>query len=500
MAAIAEGGAVIVAGLEPPFGGRSEDSTYALIWDVRTGTKLTSVEVGLGTNRRAWASATSFGTGAIVAGGVDTRFFPATPVDTALVFRNGSFQPVSIGEQLARHGAVVLANGSTLLVGGEGQDGKALGSFVVIEPRDPPQLAQSRILGLGALAVPRKSPTVLRLSDDRVLVAGGIDDLGAPVDKLEWFEADGTACCAGAGCPLKPCTWDPAWPARAGRAFVALPGGGALAVAADPNGMAPGDAWWILPEGDVKRVQDVPASRTATKALRLVGASDGAPWLWNGERWFRFDPWRAAFISPAIAPDDGPSDEMPAPVELDPGLFMWLAPVPGEPAPSPARLRGFRHGVRGPLTRDAAPLLFADTEHVSPDRPPDPTSIDFVGQWLTLVRPDAPSPAPRVLVTDTLYADFDLTLDLKESASMQATLPDIFVGGRTRGSRDGSRQVSVALHAGYATHHAPPRRNDRPRGRRRDEARILPSPHRARRHCPRGADGTYQSRVRKSRS
>jgi len=45
---------------------------------------------------------------------------------------------------------------------------------------------------------------------------------------------------------------------------------------------------------------------------------------------------------------------MPGPVAIDPGLFVWLARLTPGDVRTQGRVRGFRHAVRGPFTRDAA--------------------------------------------------------------------------------------------------------------------------------------------------
>jgi hypothetical protein len=429
LAAFANGGAVLVAGLEPAFNTAVTNSAYAMAWDTRTAERL--APIGMGTRRRAWATVTPFGAGALVAGGGDTKFLPSKPTDSAVVFRDGSFQepPISIGDSRSRHGAVILESGATLLVGGEGDGGTALGSFVSVTPSDGTELASPKIFGLGSLAIARKSPTVLRLANQRVLVAGGVNDEEQPIQNLEWFEASGTACADA------PCVVDPPWPDVAARAFVALPGGGALAAGGveTATGALARDVWYILPWGNVIQMQPLSGSqRGPSKVVRLVGAADGAPWLWNGERWLRFDPWSAAFFLPDDAPDDGPDDDMPAPVEVDPGLFVWLGRrTPGDTT-SFARLRGFRHGVRGPFARDASPLLFSDGVHLAPDRPPSQDGTHFDGQWLHLATPPQESHPARVVVTDTLYADFDLSAEA--SGASGDVLPSVEVGTSIVGS------------------------------------------------------------------
>jgi len=425
MTAFANGGAVMVAGLDPPAGAAVNSSAFALAWSAGTGERL--APIGMGAHRRAFASATEFGEGALVAGGVDTKYLPGRPVDSALVFRDGGFQepPIILGDARARHGAVVLGDGETLLVGGEGDDGRAMASFVAIAPGTGSDLGQARIFGLGALARARKSPTLLRLANDRILVAGGVDDAGQPVTSLEWFEESGAPCTQG----NSPCSTDPPWSPWANRAFVALAGGSALAAGGvDPvTGQLETDVWWITPEGDALSLAPLsPSQRGSAKVLRLVAGADQSPWLWNGDAWIRFDPWQGSFVVPDAAPDDGPDDDLPAPVAVDPGLFMWLRrSTAGD---SSARLRGFRHGVRGPFARDLAPLIFADTVHVAPDRPPGPTGeIYFDGEWLQL-KSDGPR-SPGVVVTDTLYGDFDLSVQASGDA-----LPLLDIGKLALGS------------------------------------------------------------------
>src|SRR5258705_7107347 len=88
----------------------------------------------------------------------------------------------------------------------------------------------------------------------------------------------------------------------------------------------------------------------------------------------RFDPWQTRFLPVTDAPLDGPNDDMPAPVAVDPKLFVWIA----RDRSSSSLVRGFRHGVRGRLTRETTvPLLFVDSEHVAPDRPQRAGLVSF---------------------------------------------------------------------------------------------------------------------------
>jgi hypothetical protein len=154
-----------------------------------------------------------------------------------------------------------------------------------------------------------------------------------------------------------------------------------------------------------------------------VAGADGGAWLFNGLEWWKFDPWQAVFVVPEVAPSDGPDGDMPGPVALDPGLFVWLArDVPGD-ARSPARVRGFRHGVRGAYTRDAGLMLLSDAEHWVADRPPrSGGDVDFDLMGLHL------SNGARAALADTSYRDFTLTAETPSDVLPQLEIGDVVVG------------------------------------------------------------------------
>jgi hypothetical protein len=410
------GKGLLVAGLEPA--GDKNDSFSALALDLTTGKTLPGVSKMV--EGRAFATATPFGDGVLVAGGVDpsdvTDPNELRPVTTAFVFDGQSFEPLRIdlgNRARARHGATTLASGETLLVGGT-IEGVVLPTMVAVDPAT----RNTRVFGLGALAQARKDPTVLRLANDQILVGGGSDENDNPVATLEWFSPDGSSC-ASPTCPDA----NSSLPPRPDLALVALAAGGALAAGALPSADV-FDVWWITPEGTAEALEPLARPRRDGKA-RLVSASDGAPWAWNGAAWLRFDPWQARFLPASNAPLDGPDDDMPSPLTVDPGLFAWLA----RDAAGKTSVRGFRHDVRGRLSREAAPLLFADTNHVAPDRPPRPDVVSFDELGLHLTKPFT-AEAPRVVVTDTLYGDFDLSAEWDPSG----VLPEIEIGSLAVGS------------------------------------------------------------------
>jgi hypothetical protein len=358
------GGAVIIAGLDPVTLASVSNSAFAWAWDARTGQQL---PLANRSHRVTFASATPFGQGALIAGGFDRKLFPPY-LDTALVYRDGDIQepPIAIGDARAEHGAVVLASGATLLVGGEDERG-VVDTLVSVTPTETPPYGAADLFMLGSLARARKLPAVMRLATDEILVAGGVDGSGRYVATLEWFSKDGRPCAG------HPCTNDPPeLAAVTDLSFIALTGGGALAVGglARDTGTPNHDVFWISNDGTVvEKLPPLTSQQRGTKKLRLVAAGDGAPWLWNGTAWLRFDPWSNTFSTPDAAPEDGPDDDMPAPVAVDPGLFVWLARQSTGDISKPATLRGFRYGVRGPYTIDPD-FVLADPRHLAPSRPP----------------------------------------------------------------------------------------------------------------------------------
>lgn len=405
------GKGLLLAGLDP-----TDDvnaAAYALAFDLTTGKVSEKLEKqGMGTSLRAFATATPFGDGALVAGGINPS--SGAVLDTAIVFADDAFdsEPIHLGEARAHHGAAVLRGGETLLVGGIGADGSPQNSMVAVDP----VTRTARRLHLGTLSRARKDPIVLRLANDEILVAGGTDAHGLPVALLEWFAFDGSACDVRPTRCVHPAQ---SLVARTGRAFVALPAGGALAAGGFDfvTGEPARDVWWITPEGSIEALDSLSVAERGTRALRLVGASDGAPFLYNGSFWLRFDPWLGRFAAPPFSPARGPDDDMPPPIAVDPGLFMWIArEKDGD------MLVGFRHGVRGPYARDDGFLLLGDALHTAPDRPARPGGpVEFLPDGLHIA--DA-----RVMVTDTTYADLDIS-----GAARTAVLPHIELGTVTIG-------------------------------------------------------------------
>lgn len=344
---------------------------------------------------RTYASVTPFGDGALVAGGMSIDGFVR---DTLEVYSpaSGFDQPTGkkLDEPRMQHGAVVLAGGQTLLVGGVGQDGKTvLGSLETVDSQ-----LDANEGGLGRLATPRRNPTVLRLASGEILVAGGFDGAGQPVQTLEWFAPDGT--------PRHKQTVTLAQGSK--RAFIALEGGGALAVVTPPDGTPecpPGpppcsdtscgcfqNVWVIDATGAPE-----PAAFIASELPDpvLFGGAGGAPVLWTGARWLQWQPWLGAF-GPLSVLDAAPANVGSARCTPDPGLALWLDDTTGA-------LTLMRFDTRNAYSPLGAPLLVQG---------PDDTSPDGLGavRWSAGEGGLVLSSGGAAFVTDRTYADVAIDL------------------------------------------------------------------------------------------
>ncbi len=414
-----------LAGIVLVAGGASLDnieSGGALVASIRTGRVELVAPERQANQRRAFATATAMTTSdgerVLVAGGFDplagdqldalasAHLFD--PIDAAFT------RKIELIEPRARHGAVGLPGGGVLLIAGQDQSGFAKRTLEAIAPD-----GTSSIAGLATLADARIAPRVLSLDDGRTLVLGGTRNGVEPATQAEWLTADGRAFARN---PVE-------LPPRLGAGTVALPGGSALVVggcdttlARDVEcpfspclaGCVSRGVIWLTADG----VRETLAPLDIDPGPRplLVAASDGSPWLFGSTEVRRFDPWSGRFVTPSIDPGAIPLSSLPPPLALEPGLFVWLHPrESGEPV-----LRGLRHDVRGPLSRDVAPLLLGDARHVAPNIPPSGTSIRYEPRSGLLLR-DA---LGRAVVTDTRYADVRV-----EANVTAGSLPIVYFGG-----------------------------------------------------------------------
>jgi hypothetical protein len=361
---------------------------------------------------RTGASVTSFGDGALLAGGTNLDGNQPIQIDTAEVYSaaSGGFDHqnrIQLDEARTHHGAVVLASGQTLLVGGVGQDGTTV--LRSLETIDPTQGANEG--GLGQLAWARRDPTVLRLASGEVLVAGGFDAAGAPVQTLEWFAPDAT--------PGSKKTVTLAQGSK--RAFIALEGGGALAVVTPPDGTPECPAGctdaacgcfqnvWLIDATGAPEPGALVASELPDPAL--FGGAGGAPVLWTGARWLQWQPYLGAF-GPLAVLDDATANVGAARCSPDPGLALWLDD-------STNQLTLLRFDTRNAYSALQGSLLASGPDDTAPDR------LDGIawnpGEGLVL---SPSSPPAMAFVTDRTYADVAVDMDVTTGEPAQIALRD----------------------------------------------------------------------------
>ncbi len=394
--------------------------------------RVVPLPIGLGT-RRSSPTITAFAPPggraislpALVAGGSDPD--SQEPLRTAEVYAPageaiGDFErdKIELNEARAEHGACALATGETLLVGGRGSSG-LLRALEIVDPRT----RRSRTGGLALLQVPRRSPAVLRLASGEILVAGGVDREGAPISTLEWLSPDAS----------RPSRRPRELLASRRRAFIPLDAGGALAVIApDPPDEGKKSVWVIGAEGEVTpaiSVQDL-------EDVRLFAGVDGAPLLFTGRRWLRWQPWFAAFQQVIDAPAPVPNVGGPASSAFtspDPGLALWL----DDQGEAGMFVRGFRHGTRNELAPVPRPLLVKDTAFLAPDRFAAPEVYRFdVGRGLVL------APGASAFLTDVTFAGVSVELQVTSAAPRVVLRDDrgeeLEIGGPGCPVRAGSRQ------------------------------------------------------------
>ncbi len=339
---------------------------------------------------RTQATVTAFGDGGLIAGGLSYPGTGGGVLNTAEVYEpalGGIDQKnlIVLSAYRADHAAAVLVTGETLLVGGVGQDGVTLlSSMEIVDPITHTVRAENVAL----LAVPRREPLALRLASGEILVAGGFDATGSSVATVEWFSPDVSMA------SKRP--HDLVDDASA-RAYAALEGGGALAVFAPPPGADPSyqSVWVIDADGSFEAATPVPG--TLTQPM-LFGGAGGAPILWTGDRWLRWQPWSGsfgAFLSLDAAP---PKVHAPG-ISPDPGMALWSDATT-------SALTSMRFDTRGVYSALSGPLLVTDASDMAPDALAGPAGATF-DPSLGLVLP----PNRSAFITDRTYADLSIDAD-----------------------------------------------------------------------------------------
>jgi hypothetical protein len=341
----------------------------------------------------------------VVAGGIDatTRDLrnDAEVFDlSAAAFRK---ERITLGAPRSEHGAVTLVSGATLIAGGVARiNGPALASLEIVDPIT----GRARTAGLATLAVARRSPTLLRLASGEILVAGGTDTDGVPVATLEWLSPDASQTTRRAKELV----------ATARRDFIALPGGGALAVLA-PDALAPSfqNVWVIAADGSIESGARL---TSVSGEIALFAGTDGAPLLWDGARFQRWQPWSGSFAREffgAVSPVGPSTSSTRASIASpDRGLAMWL---------DRDRVVGMRFDTTGPFTTLVRPLLHDDTARLSPDRlvtaaTPERARFDTSGGLML-------GKDVSAFVTDLTFGGFELTLETDPDRAPTVVLRDV---------------------------------------------------------------------------
>jgi hypothetical protein len=415
MAAIAPRRVMIAGGVEISDAGTTPHTFLA---NLDTGS-IEAVSPDLLTPR-SHASVTAFGAGALVAGGVDP-FQLGTVLQTAEVYdpNPGGFDQqnaLMLGAPRSEHGAVVLATGETLLVGGVGGDGTTpLKTMEVIDPAT--RIVRSE--GVALLTVARRNPTVLVLASGEVLVAGGFDASGAPVSTLEWFTSDVS----------RELEMQSLASVGSAQAFTALQGGGALAVIAPPAN-APVDFQSVWEISANRQPQAAALITGALSTPVLFGGAQGAPVLWTGDRWLRWQPWERSFGALDVL--DAASTPMgDLRCSPDPGLAAWLDPTGNF-------LDLLRFDTSNANSTLPPQLLVTAPCAMSPELPSDPLATgtcDLAPDRLSVtgvVAFDAQStegqlelgPGDSAFVTDRTYEDVAIDVIMPTDAPAAVVLAD----------------------------------------------------------------------------
>jgi hypothetical protein len=383
---------------------------------------------------RTSASVTAFPGGALVAGGASE----GVALNTAEVYSTstGGFdgQPFTLDEWRTQHGAVVLASGETLLVGGVGQTGNLLGTMEIVDP----VARTSKEEGVGNLATARRNATVLRLASGEILVGGGFDATGAPVPTFEWFFANAT--------PQPGKTTIPLTPGLAAT-MIALEGGGALVVATTPAGSTGFQNVWVIDaSGTLEPAAPVPPPMASPV---LFGGAGGAPVLWTGDRWLQWQPYGGSFGAISVL-DDVPAVVGDATCSPDPGLAMWLDP-------KQLQLTLLRVDTTNAYSSLPGPLLVTGTVTGPQDTSPDRLTgvVWDTNLGLTL---EPGTPAAAAFVADRTYADVAISVDvgagpavvaLRDTLGVETDVPGVACGATP--PSQGGYTLQVERHGASAT-------------------------------------------------
>jgi hypothetical protein len=386
-------------------------------WIVDLGTGRVTEMVSGPLTVRERATLTPFGNGALLAGGVRSDD-PNGMDNTAEVWDSakGDFDGMRIplSTYRAEHGAVQLASGDVLLVGGIGQTGKPLGVMEIVSLKDRRGIPS----GLPVLE-PRTQPILLRLASGEIVVAGGKDANGKPTPLLEILSADAH----------KARRID--FVARPLQSFVALDGGGALFIVA-PASTDPPDFRNVYRLTGDGALLTLPQLATPFTDVRAFPASGGGAIVWTGAQWLAFEPWNETFT--ALPLSTGPTSS-PA-IAPESGLPIWLSTEAGS-----LRVNGRRFSIRNQYATEILPLATLDRGPIVPDRSPSIAGMTFdAANGLFL--PDGSS----AFVADGRYADFVLDATVLSNPPPVVVLRDASGATYEIGGKDCPLATTPSLH------------------------------------------------------
>jgi hypothetical protein len=155
----------------------------------------------------------------------------------------------------------------------------------------------------------------------------------------------------------------------------------------------------------------------------LFGGAAGAPLLWTGDRWLRWQPWQGSFGDADVL-DSTPASVSGVVASPDPGLAFWLDA-------NDLALTALRFDTPSAYSALPAALLVGDTGDTAPDRLPSTGVVTFdPSTGVTL------APGASVFVTDRTYADVTIDVDEPTGEPVLVVLRDetgaeLEVGGET---------------------------------------------------------------------
>jgi hypothetical protein len=348
------------------------------------------------------ASVTSYGKGALVAGGSDPM--TGIPINSAEIYESpsgtgvGGFKTQEILPLVAarsRHGAVVLVGGETLLIGGTEDGTHALSTLEYVAPGVP-----STTLNV-QLQAPRNSPTVFRLPTGKIFVGGGFDDSGAPVRSVEWLDGDlGLLESNGALPAVELCPPTQVAPVYI---FAPLESGAVLAVpAASTKKGACSNVLVIRPNYTVDMAP--PLSPPPPAPTLLFAGAASSPVLVAGGTVRQWDPWKGDFSPPLNV---GLMLSKPrVMLAADPGLALWVA--------DDSFVHALRFATRNAYSTDGE-LLSTDPSDFAPDRLVG-KNVSFANRKLEL------GSGASAFLTDATFADF--SIDFTATGPVQLLLRD----------------------------------------------------------------------------